>query len=360
MGLYTRFCRRLASRLAQQPLYFTAGERHFSAVNTANHPLNKMNSPELDESPVVWILTDGRAGSDRQAVGFARALQQPFQIIRLYRRLPWHALTPYIYVPLGLAYQPFTWPAVKPAIVIGAGRWITAALQAVKRRWPDCQTIQLLYPGIAARYFDVMLLPEHDGRTGKGIHTYIGSLHDWTAERLNALKAQTAEQIMPYPAPRLAVLLGGQSKTFRWHEALAQKLVSDLLTWQQQTGGSIWITPSRRTPPAIKTIFENALLHKANIWWWNGQGENPYATFLTNADAFLVTSDSVNMASEAAITGKPIWLYPLAGHSAKHARFHQTLIDRGIARWWDGNGLTQWTYIPLDETKRLAKLLYSP
>ena len=86
---------------------------------------------------------------------------------------------------------------------------------------------------------------------------------------------------------------------------------------------------------------------------WDGSGANPYFGFLDAADVILVTEESANMATEAAATGKPVYLLSLPGRPGKFARFHDDLIGAGIARRFDGE-LERWTYAPLVETDRAA------
>ena len=56
----------------------------------------------------------------------------------------------------------------------------------------------------------------------------------------------------------------------------------------------------------------------------NGQ-PNPYPGILAIADAVIVTSDSVNMASEAASTGKPVLIAYWRAETGRIANFHQTM-----------------------------------
>jgi len=85
-------------------------------------------------------------------------------------------------------------------------------------------------------------------------------------------------------------------------------------------------------------------------------GENPYFAFLDAADHILVTEDSVNMAAEAGVTGKPVHILAMDRLRAggKFAHFHQALRDQGVTRPFDGH-LPQWSYVPLDETGRAAE-----
>jgi mitochondrial fission protein ELM1 len=71
------------------------------------------------------------------------------------------------------------------------------------------------------------------------------------------------------------------------------------------------------------------------------------------ADHIFVTADSVNMATEAAATGKPIYVLAVDGPGGKLDRFHQSLQRRGCARPFRGK-LETWTYPPLLETDRVA------
>ncbi len=97
-----------------------------------------------------------------------------------------------------------------------------------------------------------------------------------------------------------------------------------------------------------------AALEGTGAFLWSGDGENPYLGALGWADAFLVTADSVNMACEAAGTGKPVHIFPLPGGSEKFRKFHDSLTSRGISRPFTGT-IESWQYEPLDETGRAAK-----
>ena len=86
---------------------------------------------------------------------------------------------------------------------------------------------------------------------------------------------------------------------------------------------------------------------------WDGEGENPYFGMLAHADYIVATCDSVNMLSEAAGTGKPVYVVDLRGGSRKFARFHESLSAAGITRPFAGR-LEDWEYRPLDEARRVA------
>jgi mitochondrial fission protein ELM1 len=76
---------------------------------------------------------------------------------------------------------------------------------------------------------------------------------------------------------------------------------------------------------------------------WDGTGDNPCDGFLALADAIVVTVDSINMTTEAAATGKPVYTVELEGGSAKFFAFHKRMRESGVTRPFVGQ-LEKWTY----------------
>ena len=89
---------------------------------------------------------------------------------------------------------------------------------------------------------------------------------------------------------------------------------------------------------------------------WDGAGENPYFAFLALADAIVVTEDSVNMVTEAAGTGKPVYVQSLAGRSSRLSRFHRLMQERGVTRPFEGK-LEAWSYAPINDTELVASII---
>jgi mitochondrial fission protein ELM1 len=113
------------------------------------------------------------------------------------------------------------------------------------------------------------------------------------------------------------------------------------------------MTYSRRTPSAARAAMSRRLGARPGLIW-DGRGDNPYFAFLAAADYILVTEDSINMAAEAASTGKPLFILPMRGESERIGRFHRDLQERGAARPFAGS-LHRWSYEPLRETERAAE-----
>jgi mitochondrial fission protein ELM1 len=150
----------------------------------------------------------------------------------------------------------------------------------------------------------------------------------------------------------VALIVGGKSKAFDLPEPDALALAHEVAAAVEAAGGSILVSFTRRTPAAARQVMTEALARLPGIIW-DETGDNPYFAFLAAADAILVTEDSTNLATDAAATGKPLYVVSLPGGSGKFARFHADLRARGIARPFAGM-IERWAYPPLSETERAA------
>ena len=298
--------------------------------------------------PIIWAVSDGRAGNVAMAMGLAERLAalsdghivQINQTVSgprawLAARMPW----------LPSQLQIATYP--QPTVVIGAGRRIAPSVAGMRRS--GARVIQILNPQMALRHFDLVIAPEHDGLQAPNTLATLGSVHRISPQQLTVAQSEWAARFASLPQPRIAVLIGGSTKRTSMTDAMATKLAKDLRILADQ-GAGLMITASRRTPEYhAKEIA--ASVPEADFW--DGTGKNPYFGMLACADALIVTDDSVNMASEAAATGKPVAIYPLLREQGKIARFHKQLIEAGHAQWFDGNFPTAHAE-PLDETGRAA------
>jgi mitochondrial fission protein ELM1 len=158
--------------------------------------------------------------------------------------------------------------------------------------------------------------------------------------------------LQPLRSPRVAVLIGGASRTHGSLDTPAAERLGTMLEEVTRDRG-LMVSTSRRTAPAAAAILHKHLARTDSLIW-DGSGQNPYLGMLAWADAFVVTADSVNMICEAAGTGKPVHVFPLAGGRRKAHLFQQSLAQRGIVRPFRGQ-IEQWSYTPLDETRRAVE-----
>jgi mitochondrial fission protein ELM1 len=147
-------------------------------------------------------------------------------------------------------------------------------------------------------------------------------------------------------------LVGGKSKAYDLTTSAIQRLGTQLQKLHSTTGCGFLITTSRRTGEKNEILLKQYLADLP-AFIWDGTGHNPYFGFLGSAEAIIVTSDSVNMVTEAASTGKPVFTVNLEGGNKKFDRFHKQLEQKGITRPFSGR-MESWSYSPLKETERMA------
>lgn len=297
----------------------------------------------------IWAVSDGRAGIEAQALGLAEAVARlrPAEIEIKHvawrwglGRLPWRLVPPAALAePLG---------APLPDIWIAAGR---ATLPLSTRLKGKTFVVQTQDPRSPLERFDLVVPPEHDRLTGPNVFSILGAPNRLTAGKL-AAELAAFPQLAALPRPRVAVIVGGKSKAHDLPAAHAAALADRIAAAIRAAGGSLLLSFTRRTPQPAREAMTARLKDLPGVIW-DDRPPNPYFAFLAAADAVLVTEDSTNLATDAAATGKPLYVLPMAGHSAKLARFHADLRARGIARPFEDR-LDAWTYPPLAETDRAA------
>jgi uncharacterized protein len=307
-----------------------------------------------------WVVTDGKAGMESQCLGLAEALGLEPVVKRVALRKFWRAVTPYIRFggPAQFAANSDVLVPPWPGILIASGRQsVAAALWVKKCSGRRTIAIQVQNPGIAWRRFDLIIAPEHDRLTGPHIVSTRGALHRMTPAMLARNAALWSARFSHLPRPYIAVLMGGTNAIYRLGAEEAAGLAAKLKSCAKNVGGSLLITPSRRTgQEAIAALA--AGVGEVPFFIWDMQHKNPYFALLGLADYIVVTCDSVNMISEAASTGKPVYVETLPGGSAKSSRFLDPLREDGIIRDFSG-ALAPYGYTPLDDMTRAVERVRS-
>lgn len=319
--------------------------------------------PVAEPRLAIWAVSDGRVGIEAQVLGLAEAVarQRPADIVL--KRIGWNwslgraSRSPTQFRHLMLeADSPIAPPW--PDIWIGAGR-ASVPLSRRVRGWSRGKTfvVQTQDPRGRLSAFDLVIPPVHDRLTGPNVFPIVGAPNRINAPGVSRDLARFWPRIEPLPRPRVALIVGGKSKSHDLPPARARAMAKEVREAVRVAGGSLLVSFTRRTPEPARRILSEELA-AAPGWIWNGEGagENPYLAFLGAADIILVTEDSTNLATDAAATGKPIHVLATAGGGVKFDRFHEDLRQRGIARPFTG-ALESWSYPPLDETNRAASEL---
>ncbi len=306
----------------------------------------------------IWAVSDGRAGIEAQALGLAEAVSRLRPAHILVKRIGWKAglgrLPWRLIPPAARTGDPIEPPY--PDIWIAAGRaTVPLSTRMLTLAAGKTFVVQTQHPRAPLDRFDLVIPPEHDGLAGPNVFPIVGAPNRIDPERLALEKARFQERFAHLPRPVVAVIVGGKSRAHHLPQRHAITMAHQIARAVENAGGSVLVSFTRRTPgPAREAI--TAELGALPGMIWDGVGDNPYVAFLATADAILVTEDSTNLATDAAATGKPLFVLAMAGHSAKLARFHQGLRERGVSQPFAGD-LTAQPYLPLAETDRAAREL---
>jgi mitochondrial fission protein ELM1 len=307
----------------------------------------------------IWAVSDERGGVRSQCLGLAEAVARRAAATVVVKDVRWKGRAADL--PWWLNWTPRRWldeasgvAPPWPDLWIGSGR-PSLALSMRMRRWSGGKTfvVQIQDPRAPLGGFDLIVPPKHDRLSGDNVLPIIGAPHRITEKRLRSEYARFQSRLEALPHPRVAVSIGGKSRAFDLSPERAAEIARQIQIPLEQEGGSVMVTFSRRTPEAARALLTARLRHMPGVIW-DGHGPNPYVAFLAAADYVLVTEDSTTMTTEAAATGKPVFVLKMDGESLKFRLFHQELERRGVTRPF-GGAFHGWRYDPLAETDRAAE-----
>ncbi len=311
----------------------------------------------------AWALTPGSIGHEVQCIGVVEALGLAPVVKRVDPSPPFRWLAPWGPAAADPAIAP-PWPD----LLVVSGRQAIPYARMIRRRSAGRTLVVCLQNPVAPlSWFDLVWTNVHDGVTGPNVLTTLTSPNTLTRARLDEGAAALAARLGPMPRPWIGGIVGGTSGAYAFSPEEATRLGAALADLAARTGGSVVVTPSRRTPPASLAALDAALataLPAERRWLWDGtSGDNPYFGILGGADVLVVTCDSVNMLGEAAYTERPVYAFPLSGGTPKFAAFHAAMVAAGAMRWLDEpalatavaeGSLAAWTYEPLNANAVIA------
>lgn len=313
----------------------------------------------------VWALIDPRPGTASQVLGVARHTQG----VVIEKPLSYNRLADMPNICLlgnglrGLArsgreqVQP-PWPDV----VIAAGRRCAPIAVAIKQRHPAVKLVHLMHPNMPLTSFDMLLLPSHDTPLQHpAVVTTLGAPHVLNEEVLFTARARTPLNPDLLPRPWTLLALGGNTSHGNFTLADVERLVEACSPLVES--GTVFLTGSRRTPPALlfsaveRLRVRYPLLH-VELYRPEQQEDNPYQAWLAQVERIIVTADSVSMVSEAAFTAKPVYVFvPSAAASTKHQRFVEDMVEAEHVKMLEAYDPLWRGGVKLDEARRIGRLI---
>ncbi len=325
-----------------------------------------------------WIVTDGARGNEKQCQALAHYLaqigaieNQPPSRFRLALAQPWSALAPRLSWRAPSAYRAAAnadadctdiarltqHPA--PRLLISCGRRAALVARVLKKTAGSMlTTVQILNPRIPPQHFDWVVCPRHDLLSGSNVITTEGALHNVDDESLETARTQWSE-LASLQSPRIAVLVGASNGAYQIDQAYLERLLSGASTLTGR--GTMMVTTSRRTPPELQNFVRHWLTkHYPERFLFHADQPglaNPYPGFLAYAERIVVSSDSVNMISEALGTGRPVHCLTVSTENQRFSRFQKALVDSGRLLSLDDPSRSN--YPPMRETLGVARTIAS-
>jgi mitochondrial fission protein ELM1 len=240
-------------------------------------------------------------------------------------------------------------------VIISCGRKSVIHSIALKKRFKkEIFNIHIQDPKVSSEHFDLIICPEHDKLRGDNIINTTGAIHYLTKEEIN--KNLSYINIEKEEKKIISLILGGPNQYYDYSDEQINIIFNKVKNLFTTDKYKIIVIPSYRTPEnVIKKAF-NTFSHNNIVF--KEINKNAYLSSLSIADVIVVTCDSTSMISEAATTGKPIYvahMKPIKNNS-RFKIFYSQFKKLGIIRDLEDT-VDLWSYKQLDEVNRIAPII---
>ena len=248
---------------------------------------------------------------------------------------------------------------LKPDIVFTCGRRMASLSIGLKRLFAKNKkkiiTVHIQNPKLNLKLFDFLVVPEHDNLIGENVITTLGSLNQISKTSVDISFNNFNKKLKATCKNHIAVLVGGHTKNQKLNFQSSKSFIDELNRISKLLELSVVITCSRRTP---KNLFNQLKVFKVLE---TEKNFNPYPGILKNAKLIIVTSDSVNMISEALSFGCPVILFDLLKPRGRKRKFVENLIKNKYLTYstniLNKNQLNEMRYKPLNEASKVGQIL---
>jgi uncharacterized protein len=194
------------------------------------------------------------------------------------------------------------------------------------------KTIHVQNPKISSKYFDLLVIPEHDKINGKNIIQTKGALSFFLNHEIKNKK-----ELNPI-RPVIFLMVGGNNKRYNPQNYDYYNLSMKVVHATKLLNAKLIISTSRRTGKKAEKVLKSIFTKQLNDFQlFTFNDKNPYPDILETADYLIVTSDSVNMVSETATISTPLFVSYFQKEQGKILNFLSDLEDLGVIKKFEGN-----------------------
>ena len=275
---------------------------------------------------------------EKQSIALANLLKQKYEIINytppfFLRKLP---LFGKIYFSNIL--KKILLNKKSPTYIITCGKRMAGISIYIKSELQDkVKTIHIQNPGVSIKYFDLLIIPEHDRVTRSNVIQTKGALNFFNYSELK----NKYEYLKQSNEKTILLMVGGKNKRYTPQSIDYLNLSMKIIKTIKNTNGKLLLSVSRRTPQkAVRILDELFSKHLNNYEILSISENNPYPDILKSIDYGIVTSDSVNMISEIATTPIPLFIYKFPKETGKILNFLDDLESLGVIKIFENKLFT--------------------
>ena len=308
--------------------------------------------------PKTLLLTEGYHGMISQVEGLAKALNADFQhkIVRL--NWLWNYIPPKLSPVSRLILKDgqYITENEKFDLVISCGRKSVIPSIFIKKKNKKIFTIHIQNPKVRFNNFDLIVAPEHDELKGENIITSKGAIHYITRLEIEKARSYLLDKIQNEKI--VSLILGGPNKYYNFSNEELTNIFGEIKSSFISQGYKAIIIPSMRTPKRIIDLAINEFLTDGFVV--NSVDKQAYLSSLAIANNIVVTCDSTSMISEAATSGKPIFVAHMQPkrNNYRFKRFYKLFGELGVIKNL-GEKVENWTYDSFNEAERIAAIINS-
>ena len=299
------------------------------------------------------LLTQGMHGMISQVEGLAKGLKLKFRHKTVKLKPFWNFIPPKLTpVSENLLTEKFICDS---KIIISCGRKSVIPSIALKKRFgKEIFNIHIQDPKVSLKNFDLVICPEHDKLNGENVLKTKGSIHYLSKKEI--LDNSKYLKIDKEKKKIVTFIIGGPNKYYDYSDDQVHFLFNKVKTLFTPDKYKIVLIPSYRTPENVIKIAFNTF--SFNHYVIKNIDKKAYLSSLAIADYIIVTCDSTSMISEAAITGKPIYIGMMKSKigNRRFRYFYNQFNQLGVTKELQ-ESIDNWSYDKLDEVGRIVPII---
>jgi mitochondrial fission protein ELM1 len=301
------------------------------------------------------LLTEGMHGMISQVEGLAKALDIDFTHHKVELNHLWKLIPPNLSPVSQTVFKKIDHDDFD--VIISCGRKsVIPSIHLKKTSNKKVFNIHIQDPKVDLTHFDFIVAPEHDAIEGSNVITTKGAIHYLTENEISENKDYLNSFIKKDERKIWTLIMGGPTKYYDYSTKNMKHIFTALYKLLKKHDFQLVVIPSMRTP--INTIHYAKEFFGENHTIVMDVDKKAYLSALAISENIVVTCDSSSMISEAALTGKPIYIASILPkkNDKRFRRFRNLFRELNITRNL-GEDLENWSYPKLDETNRVANII---